>query len=177
MPVKVIGADRVADEISRLSNSIYATQEAVLALISSSALSLLKQNTPRDTGQLSNSWYEKVRTRTKVTIGVTPDQDKKLVYIVFGTRYIQPNDFISPILVVIGENIENMMRSNLKASHPYLSNIQTGGLRGGVETPSNIVGLTGTKFMKRRSRGRSTIRTPRSGRLRLSPRIGLRRSV
>ena len=175
MPVKVIGADRVAEQFKLLSNSIYGTQEAVLALVSQHALSLLKQNTPRDTGALSRAWYEKRRTRTKVVIGVYPDQDKKLIYIVYGTRYIQANDFISPILMVIGENVENMMRSNLKASHPYLSNIKGG--RGGIETPSNIVGLTGTKFMGRRSRGRSYIGIPRSGRKSLKPRIGLRRKV
>ena len=177
MPVKVIGADRVAEEFNRLNSTIYKTQESVLAVVVQNTLSLLKQNTPRDTGQLSNSWYELSRTRTKSTIGVTSDQNAKLRYIVFGTRYIPPNDFISPIIEVIGENIENIMRANLKASHPYFSNIRAGTLRGGIDTPSNIVGLTGTKFMKRRGRGRSTIRVVRSGRLRLSPRIGLRRSV
>ena len=177
MPVKVIGADRVAEEFNRLRYTVYKTQEAVLALVSSNTLSLLRQNTPKDTGELSRSWFEKMKTRTSVRIGVTPDQDKKLIYIVFGTRYIQPNDFISPVLIVIGENIENIMRSNLKASHPYLSNIQGGISRGGVDTPSNIVGLTGTKFMARRGRGRSFLGVPRSGLKRLSRRVGLRRKV
>ena len=174
MPVKVIGADRVAEEFNRLSGSVYATQEAVLALTSDKTLSLLKQNTPRDTGALSRSWYEKTRTRTKIKIGVTPDQDDKLVYIVFGTRYIQPNDFISPVLIFIGENIENIMRSNLKASHPYLTNIQS---RGGIRTPSNIVGNTKTTFNKRRGRGFSVAKRPSSGRKRYNRKIGLRRTV
>lgn len=177
MPVKVIGADRVAEEFNRLSGAINKSQLEFINTIATQTVSLLKQNTPKDTGELSRSWYEKMRTRTSVRIGVTPDQDKKLIYIVFGTRYIQPNDFISPVLIVIGENIENIMRSNLKYSHPYLSNIRGGGSRGGIETPSNIVGLTGTKFMARRRRGKSFLGVPRSGLKRFNRRIGLRRKV
>jgi len=176
MPVTVIGADIVAREFEKLSNSIPYTQEKLLSTISKETISLLRKNTPKDTGQLSNSWYEKYKDTSSLIIGVSADQDDKLVYIVFGTRYIQPNDFISPIVNVIGDNIEGIMRSYLKESHPYLNNISSG-RRGGIDTPSNIVGLTGTQFMARRGRGRSTISIPRSGRLRLNRRIGLRRKV
>jgi hypothetical protein len=176
MPVTVIGADIVAREFQKLADSIPHTQEKFFNTVSKETISLLRQNTPKDTGRLSNSWYEKRRTNNTLTIGVSADQDDKLVYIVFGTRYIQANDFISPIVSVIGDNIEGLMRSYLKESHPYLNNISSG-RRGGIDTPSNIVGLTGTKFMARRGRGRSNISIPRSGRLRLNRRIGLRRKV
>ena len=176
MPVTVIGADIVAREFQKLADSISVTQEKFFNTISNETISLLKQNTPKDTGKLSNSWYEKHKDASSLTIGVSPDQDDKLVYIVFGTRYIKPNDFISPIVNVIGDNIEGLMLSYLKESHPYLNNISSG-RRSGLTTPSNIVGLTGTQFMARRGRGRSNISIPRSGRLRLNRRIGLRRPI
>ena len=45
------------------------------------------------------------------------------------------------------------MRMHLKKSHPYLQNIRGGS----IKTPSNIVGLDGFKFNKRRGRCRSYI--------------------
>lgn len=174
MPVTVIGADIVAREFQKLANSVSVTQEKFFNTVSKETISLLRQNTPKDTGKLSNSWYEKRRSNNTLTIGVSADQDDKLVYIVFGTRYIQPNDFISPIVNVIGDNIEAIMRSYLKESHPYLNNISSG-RRGGLTTPSNIVGLTKTRFNKQRGTGRSGIRSPWSGMKNFHKKLGLKR--
>ena len=150
MPVKVVGADIVAREFQKISNISYAQ---FMNIISQSTLSLLRNNTPVDTGELQNSWREKEKTDTMVSIGTDTSQVIKLRSIVFGTKYIQANDFITPIADTIFENIESVMRSHLKKSHPYLKNIRGGS----IKTPSNIVGLDGFKFNKRRGRGRSYI--------------------
>ena len=150
MPVKVIGADKVAAQFAKLGN---ISNAEFINVISQSTLSLLRNNTPVDTGELQNSWREKEKTDTMVSIGTDTSQVIKLRSIVFGTKYIQANDFITPIADTIFENIESVMRSHLKRSHPYLKNIRGGS----IKTPSNIVGLDGFKFNKRRGRGRSYI--------------------
>ena len=152
MPVKVIGADKVAAQFAKLGN---ISNAEFINVISQSTLSLLRNNTPVDTGELQNSWREKEKTDTMVSIGTDTLQVIKLRSIVFGTKYIQANDFITPIADTIFENIESVMRSHLKRSHPYLKNIRGGS--GSIRTPSDIVGLTGLKFVKRRGRGRSYI--------------------
>ena len=152
MPVKVIGADKVAAQFAKLGN---ISNAEFINVISQSTLSLLRNNTPVDTGELQNSWREKEKTDTMVSIGTDTSQVIKLRSIVFGTKYIQANDFITPIADTIFENIESVMRSHLKKSHPYLKNIRSGS--GSIRTPSDIVGLTGLKFVKRRGRGRSYI--------------------
>ena len=152
MPVKVIGADKVAAQFAKLGN---ISNAEFINVISQSTLSLLRNNTPVDTGELQNSWREKEKTDTMVSIGTDTSQVIKLRSIVFGTKYIQANDFITPIADTIFENIESVMRSHLKRSHPYLKNIRGGS--GSIRTPSDIVGLTGLKFVKRRGRGKSYI--------------------
>ena len=150
MPVKVIGADKVAAQFAKLGN---INNAEFINVISQSTLSLLRNNTPVDTGELRDSWREKTKTDTLVEIGTDMLQVKKLKSIIFGTKYTPPNDFITPVTDIIFQNIESVMRMHLKKSHPYLQNIRGGS----IKTPSNIVGLDGFKFNKRRGRGRSYI--------------------
>jgi hypothetical protein len=96
----------------------------------------------------------------------------------------QPNDFLVQVLTVIGNNVNGVMRKLMRTSHPYYSNVSPGvisssapqGLKG-VRTPSNIVGLTGLRYIKKRGRGRSSLRIVYSGRKRITTRIGRRRKT
>lgn len=177
MPVTIIGATEVARQFDSLKQSANYSQGKFLDAIATTTIDLLRQNTPKDTGALSNSWQVARRTYTTLLIGVTPDQVDKLVYVVFGTRYIQPKDFITPILNNIADNIDSVMRFYLKQSHPYLSQMQvTGGFRG-IKTPSNVVGLTGTRVHKRRYRGVNALKPLHTGIPRLGNRITRRRTV
>jgi hypothetical protein len=72
----------------------------------------------------------------------------------------------------------------MRASHPYYSNVSPGVISSsvpagvkGVRTPSNIVGLTGLRYIKKRGRGRSSLRIVYSGRKRITTRIGRRRKT
>lgn len=86
MPVKAIGADLVTKAFESMRLDLPNVQERFLTQISKSTLDLLRANTPKDSGILSNSWYEISRTNNTVIIGVKDDQTKKLKYIIFGTR-------------------------------------------------------------------------------------------
>ena len=174
----VIGLDRVIANFQKIANN-NTPQQQFIDTISQQTLFLLRNNSPVDTGQLRDSWREVIKTPTTLAIGTTPDQVIKLKSIIYGTRFQQPNDFLTPILEVISDNIGTVFRSQLRTSHPYLSHISGGGgMRfGHQKTPSGIVGLTGLKYVKRRGRGRSYLGIVRTGRKRLSARIGRRRRV
>lgn len=98
---------------------------------------------------------------------------KKVHYLV-----TQPNDFLTPIMSAISDNIFNVFKSQLKQSHPYFRYIQGGYVRfSGTKTASDIVGNTGLKFVKRRGRGRSFIGIIKTGKKSLRSRIGRPRRV
>lgn len=157
MPVKVIGAKEVAAEFQKISNISYAD---FINVISQTSLSLLRNNTPVDTGELQRSWRELYKSDRTLGIGVDPSQLIKLRSIVFGTRYTKPNDFITPVVNVIFNNIKLILNNHIQSSHQYFSR----GRRTHVETTSNIVGLTGTKFVKTRQTGRGgKMYSPRTG--------------
>ena len=148
MPVKIIGADVVAREFQKMAN---ISNAEFINTVSQLTLSLLRNNCPVDTGELQNSWREIYKTDTSVALGTDTSQVMKLRAILSGTKYTQPNDFITPIVNTIFDNIELVMLSHLKRSHPYFAHF-----RGGhISTTSNIVGLTGLKYNKQRGAGRS----------------------
>ncbi len=167
MPVKVIGADKVAAQFAKLGN---ISNAEFINVISQSTLSLLRNNTPVDTGELQNSWREKEKTDTMVAIGTDSSQVMKLRSIVFGTKYIQANDFVTPVAQVILANIESVMLAHLKKSHPYFKNLRSGH----IKTPSNIVALTGLKVNKIRQTGTRSIHDIGTGKKGLGRRLGLR---
>ena len=84
-------------------------------------------------------------------------------------------DFLSPIVEIMQDNINSIMRRHFKTKHVYLKNIKQG--RQNIETPSNIVGLTGFTFAKRRGRGKSIIKRTTLNRPALRPKIYRRRKV
>jgi len=91
MPVKAIGADLVEKRFQALKLNLPNLQQTFLTEISSTTRDLLRANTPKDTGNLANSWFELDRTNNSITISIqesggrTKNSDK-LKYIIFGTR-------------------------------------------------------------------------------------------
>src|SRR3990170_3660267 len=91
--ITVIGLDKVVQEFTSFSLSGRSAQPNFLNLISDSAISLLKQNTPVDTGDLQSDWRVLERDSTSVTIGVSDHNDDKLRFILEGTapHIIEPD--------------------------------------------------------------------------------------
>ena len=170
--IKIIGADKVRKEFQSIGKMTYGD---FMDLISRQILYLLYHNTPVDTGELRDSWQEIERTDTYIGIGTRDDQLDKLNALIFGTRYMQPIDFLTPIVELMQENIDGAMRGYLKKKHRYFKDISAG--HQDIDTPSNIVGLTGFTFSKRRSRGKSYIKRTTLNRPMLRPRIYRRRKV
>ena len=172
MAIEIKGAKKVRKEFENIKNISYAE---FIDFISRQTLSLLTQNTPVDTGELRDSWKVLEKRDDYVGIGTEVDQLPKLNALIFGTRYMEGIDFLSPIVEIMQDNINSIMRRHLKTKHVYLKNIKQG--RQSIETPSNIVGLTGLSFAKRRGRGKSVIKRTTLNRPSLRPKIYRRRKV
>lgn len=172
MKLEVIGADKVRKEFQKLGQ---ITNADFIDVISKQTLYLLFQNTPVDTGELRNSWREIEKTENSVGIGTYQSQLPKLNALIFGTKYMEAIDFLTPIVDIMADNIEGVMRRNLKGKHVYLRKIRSGTQN--IDTPSNIVGLTGFTFSKRRGRGKSRIKRTTLNRPSLRPKIYRRRKV
>lgn len=170
--IKVRGVERAKKDFIQWVNSTDKSKDSFFDAISSSAITLLAVNTPKDTGRLSSSWVEIGRDSDSVIIGVTDDQEDKLQFVVLGTRYIQPNNFMSDVDAVIDSLISSLTVDTLTQSHKYWRPIQ-----GRTANISKTVGLSGTRYNSRRSFGRAGLARPQKGFKRLSVRIGRRRRV
>jgi len=170
--IQIIGINKINSEFKQLSSNLVITQQQFLDTVSNQTLSLLKQNTPIKTGLLQSSWYEVYRDYKNVAIGVRRDQLDKLRYVVNGTSDTRANDFISPVLQVISDNVDFIMRSYLKRTHPYLNNISSGNISGNIHTTANITGLAGNR--KRLYQGKKNISIKKFNQFRGFAKLGKR---
>lgn len=89
--------------------------------------SLLKDATPKDTGETANSWYGEINT-TSSSISLEWHNDKMgndgktpVVFLIInghGTRtggYVPPNDFVTSIMDPLFEKIESEMEEVVKS--------------------------------------------------------------
>ena len=172
--VTVKGLKEVQEKFTAFANSGNVYTNTYLDLISESAIQLLRNNTPVDTGELRDSWQEVNRAQNFVEVGVSDDQEDKLQFVLFGTKYTKPNNFIFAIENAINNEMQKFMSGSLRKSHKFWTAIPD------VYGTGNItatVGLTGTKYSKKRAFGRATLVRPRTGMKRLRRRIGRRRRV
>lgn len=165
------GADEVISDFENFGFSGRKVIPSYLSLIGNSAVDLLKANTPVDTGELRDSWRIKEYGNNYVIVGVTPDQEEKLGYVVNGTKFIAPNNFVARVDSFINDMMEETIERLLINSHKFWTPVA------GKANLAKIVGLTGVKYNRRRAFGRSTLTKPRTGRLSNRVRIGRRRRV
>lgn len=169
--ITLIGWEKVKQDFIDWGNSPRPALESFMSVIESSTLKLLFDNTPVDTGELRNSWTVLERTESVLEIGVTNDQEEKLFWVVNGTQHTSPNNFMQVVDASINNLISSAFAQKLTQQHRFWRPIT------GKVNITNTVGLTGTTYNKRRSRGRSKIVRPRTGRLATRVRIGRRRST
>lgn len=169
--VTLIGWEKARNEFKQWKSSPESALPSFLNLIEQQTLSLLQQNTPKDTGELANSWRTIEKTSNTLEIGVSDDQEAKLQFVVLGTRYIPPNPFLQIVDASINNLISAGLASELSSRHRFWSPIK------GKINITSTVGLTGTQFNTRRSFGRSSLNRPKTGRKGTRVRIGRRRRV
>lgn len=168
---KIEGLEKVKTDFKAWADSPDKALPSFMNLVESQTLSLLKQNTPKDTGELANSWRTLEKTQNTLEIGVTDDQEDKLSYVISGTKWIPPNNFMAEVDATINQIINTSFASELVRSHRFWHPVQ------GKINISSTVGLTGTTFNKRRGLARSSLNRPKTGRKASRVRIGRRRRV
>lgn len=169
--VQLIGWEKVKRDFIEWGRSPRPALKSFMSVVEASTLKLLYDNTPVDTGELRSSWTVIERSESVLEIGVTNDQEEKLFWVVNGNNYQPPNNFMNIVDVSINKLINDAFAIELIKRHRFWRPIQ------GKVNITSTVGLTGTTYNKRRSRGRSSIVRPRTGRLSTRVRIGRRRST
>ena len=169
--ITLIGWEKVQNDFIAWADSPRPALQSFMAVIESTTLRLLYDNTPVDTGELRDSWTVLEKNDSVLEIGVTSDQEEKLFWVVNGTRSTPPNNFMQLVDSSVNNLISNALSQKLVEKHRFWRPIA------GKVNITSTVGLTGTTYNKRRSRGRSKIVRPRTGRLATRVRIGRRRST
>lgn len=205
MPAKIYldGIEQVINDFNSFGFSGRRVPQRYVDLISNSVLKLLKENTPKDSGDLANSWTVLDRGQDYVVLGVPDEQEGLLQAIITGTtahtitapegkslgpfigndglphwsksvyvKGITANNFVEAIDTFIHRLMEEHMNLILSQEHKFFKGFGSG--RGNL---GKLVGLTGTRYNRRRQFGRTTLIRPRTGRLENRIRIGRRRRV
>jgi len=168
MPIEVIGLNKLQKKFRKFNFAGKNTKSRFLEMIGQESLDLLRLNTPRDTGNLAESWIMNIGLN-EVTI---ENENQDLIsFITFGTIRHRPNPFIQ----VINRQVDNMVMQRLEQalseSHEFFVN-----LKGGKNRKFQQVGRTSAGFKGGVSfAGRSTLVRVGTGRRQLKRRLSLRR--
>lgn len=188
------GLDKVRADFDDFSFAGKKALPRFLDLISDSAIKLLRQNTPVDSGDLAQDWKVLARDSISVTIGVSDENDDKLRIVLLGsqpheieakkgsaltTPYglfrkihhpgTQPNNFFEAVEFEMNRLMSDKMGDALAQSHRFFAPYSN------KANLSKITGLTGVKFSPRRAFGKHSLLRPRTGLLSNRVRIGRRR--
>lgn len=168
MAIEIEGLDRIQSKFRKFNMSTPNVKSRFLDMIGVESLELLKMNTPRDTGQLADSWQLQ---KSVNSIVIANDQQDLISFLTMGTIRHLPNPFIS----VINRQVENMVMARLEGalaeSHQWFAK-----LPGGKNRKMQQVGRTSAGFKGGTSfAGRATMIRPGTGRRQLKRRLSLRR--
>ena len=168
MAIEIEGLDKVQRNFRKFNMTQPNIKSRFLDMIGQESLDLLKMNTPRDTGQLADSWQLQ---KSENSIVIANDQQDLLSFLTVGTIRHLPNPFIS----VINRQVENMVMDRLEGalaeSHQWFAK-----LPGGKNRKMQQVGRTSAGFKGGVSfAGRATMVRAGTGRRQLKRRLSLRR--
>ena len=168
MPIEVIGLDKLQKKFNKFNFIGSNVKYRFLEMIGVESLELLKLNTPKDTGALSEGWNIQ---QSENEVVIVNDQQDLISFITFGSIRHRPNPFIQ----VINRQVDNMVMKRLEAalseSHVFFKN-----LPGGKNRRFQQVGRTSAGFKGGISfAGRATLVRAGTGRRQLKRRLSLRR--
>ncbi len=166
--VDIIGLNRLQKNFRKFNMSGPNIKSRFLDVIGTESIELLRLNTPRDTGQLADSW---VLQKSENAITILNDQQDLLNFHTFGTIRHVPNPFIDKINIQVNNNVMDRLELALAESHIWFRE-----LKGGKGRKFQQVGRTSAGFKGGVSfAGRATLVRAGTGRRQLKRRLSLRR--
>jgi len=173
--IEIKGVDKLIQNFNEMITSGDRSIDGFLNTTGRSAIDLLRSNTPVDTGKLKDSWRFQISKGGgigTVRVTVTNDQEFKLKFVTFGTRYIEPNPFVDRVEVFLNSFVANFLGTSLDQAHKWY---RESGMTEGLKRANigKIPGAgTGTNYSKRRSTGSFGLKGPSKGFKTLSRRVG-----
>jgi len=162
------GLDKIQQSLKDFNFRAPNIKSRFLDMIGVEALELLKLNTPKDTGNLADSWQLQ---QTDNEIVIANDQQDLISFHTFGTIRHIPNPFISRINRQVDNIVMARLEQALAENHRYFAK-----LRGGKGRRFQQVGRTSAGFKGGVSfAGRATLIRAGTGRRQLKRRLSLRR--
>ena len=172
---EIKGVDTVIRNFEEMARSGNITVQGAMGTIGQSTVDLLRANTPVDTGKLRDSWRYNVTMeggRAKMRATVTEDQEMKLKWVTFGTRFIEADPFVDRVSVFINNFVANVLGTSLDRAHKWY---RESGMTEQLKRANigKIPGAgTGTNYNKRRSTGSFGLKRPSKGFKTLQRRVG-----
>ena len=196
--ITIKGLDEITRSFKEFEFSGKRVQARFLRLIGDNTVTLAKEMTPKDSGELANSWRVLGQSRDTVEVGTSLigvleqiSEGSKPHFIepktkdvlrfevggqeVFAARVFHPgfpaNPFIDEIQRIIYNNVMDTLRTALSESHEFFIK-----LKGGKGRKFQQVGRTSAGFRGGTSfAGRASLIRPGTGRRQLKRRLALRR--
>ena len=197
--IEIRGLDEITRSFKAFQFSGKRVQQRFLRLIGDNTVILAKDMTPRDSGELAESWRVLGQSRDTVEVGtsligllrdltegtaphiIEPKRAKVLRFEVggqevFASRVFHPgiraNPFIDDVQKIIHANVIQTLELALSENHPFFKQLSVGGKGRKFQQ----VGRTSAGFKGGTSfAGRATLVRPGTGRRQLKRRLSLRR--
>jgi len=202
--LKLIGFRKIKAEFRRLKQINPGMQREFMTLIANSTLTLLRANTPVDTGQLKAGWSILNRGNNWIDVGFRQDNlAERLFFVTKPTVQQRGNPFVDNILRRMLDLVIDTLEGTLKRGHKFYStvNLRSGqsfsrgsgnrlDAQGGIGSghPSKVgraIGGRGRKFQQvgrtkatltgHRQSGGAQVKRVGTGSKRLGRRLSLRR--
>jgi hypothetical protein len=134
LKVKLIGFTKVQTDFRKLKGAAPVIQRRFMDLISRSTITLLRANTPVDTGELKAGWAILNRTATTIDVGFRQRHlADRLFFVTQGTVHTPANFFLRNVQNGMLDLTMDILQNELKRAHPHFRtvNLRAAGSGGG----------------------------------------------